>query len=88
MAAVGAAAGTGKAVCGSYGLRVVMILLALGLTLYTMAPALYWHFVGADGDVVATTKGGAGACAPCACDCTSVNAGAGKSTPSIAGKFR
>lgn len=84
MAAVGAA-GTGKALCGSYGLRVVMILLALGLTLYTMAPALYWHFVGADGDVVTTTKVGAGACAPCTCDCTSVNADADKSTLSIAG---
>ncbi|XP_024390174.1 uncharacterized protein [Physcomitrium patens] len=43
----------GKAViCGSRMVRLLMVLLALGLSIYTVAPAVYWHVVAEDGDVL------------------------------------
>lgn len=39
-------------VCGSKMVRVCMVLLALGLSVYTIAPAVYWHVVAEDGDVL------------------------------------
>ena len=39
-------------VCGSKMVRFLMILLASGLVVYTVAPAVYWHVVAEDGDVL------------------------------------
>jgi hypothetical protein len=39
-------------VCGSRMVRVLMMLLASGLAVYTVAPAVYWHVVAEDGDVL------------------------------------
>ena len=69
----------GKGMCGTYGVRLVMVVLALGLSVYTLAPALYWHFVGGDGDVI--TKD---ACQPCTCDC---NPSSDVSTLTLTGQF-
>jgi hypothetical protein len=43
-----------------------MLALALGFSVYSLGPSLYWHFVGEEGALV----GWSGACQPCFCDCT------------------
>lgn len=42
----------GGVVCGSKMVRFLMALLAVGLSVYTIAPAVYWHVVAEDGDVL------------------------------------
>ncbi|CAK9870017.1 unnamed protein product [Sphagnum jensenii] len=57
---------TGKGWCSMFLIRVAMLALALGFSVYSLGPSLYWHFVGEEGALV----GWSGACQPCFCDCT------------------
>ncbi|CAM6042105.1 unnamed protein product [Sphagnum compactum] len=57
---------TGKGWCSMFLIRVTMLALALGFSVYSLGPSLYWHFVREEGALV----GWSGACQPCFCDCT------------------